>query len=209
VVALPAMAGLCVLAHPILGALFQGGEFTAADVDLSAPCLIAYAPTLLFQTVILLLARADYARSRHARVVRVGLIAVAVNVVLDFALAIPLGAPGVAIATSSAAVVNAVLLARGLGLPSLAWRRAVLASATPLAAVTLVMSAGVFGLRRLLEGSAIPCWQPVLGMELPLQSLCVVGLGVLVGAVLYFVLARRLARREVDEVVAVFRRRSP
>ena len=60
--------------------------------------------------------RIEYARDRQRRVVVIGLVAVAVNIVLDFVLVGPFREHGLAVATTVATAVNALLLALGLGL---------------------------------------------------------------------------------------------
>ncbi|MDX1433221.1 MAG: murein biosynthesis integral membrane protein MurJ [Gammaproteobacteria bacterium] len=113
-VATPSAVGLVVLAAPILTTLFQYGEFSARDVALSSLSLMAYGSGLIGFVVIKVLAPGYFARQDTRTPVRVGIIAMVVNVFLNLALVVPLKHVGLALATSLAAYVNAGLLLRGL-----------------------------------------------------------------------------------------------
>jgi len=114
IVTLPAAVGLAVLATPILSTLFEYGAMTPADVDAAAGALAAYGIGLVALSVVKVLAPAYFARQDTRTPVRVGLVAVVVNVVLNLMLIGPFAHVGLALATSLAAVVNASLLFRGL-----------------------------------------------------------------------------------------------
>jgi putative peptidoglycan lipid II flippase len=187
--------------------LFEGGEFTAADAARSGSCMAAYAPTLLFQTAVLLLARADYARGNQRRPVIVSAIAVGVNVALDFALVIPYGATGIAAATSIATLVNAGLLAWGLKLGDFEVKRELVLPLLRVLAAALVMLAAVFLTRLALARLDVPDWQSVAGMRLPLRSALTVGAGMVVGLAAFFGAARLLCRAELDELMGLLHRR--
>jgi putative peptidoglycan lipid II flippase len=204
---LPAVFGLVALAGPILGLLFEGGAFSAEDAERSGACMAAYAPTLLFQTAVLLLARADYARGNQRRPVVVSAIAVAVNVVLDSTLVIPFGAIGVAAATSIATLVNAALLAWGLDLGGFDLRRELLVPAARVLLAALAMLAAVLLLRSGLDQFDLPSWSNVLGVELPLRHALCVAAGIALGLLSFLAAARLLCRRELDELLGVLRGR--
>jgi len=189
---LPAIVGLMTLAGPIMALLFEGGELSAAEAAASGACMAAFAPTLLLQTAVLLLARADYARGNQRRPMRVSLQAVAINLVLDFALVAPLGAAGLAWATTIATAWNAFALARGGTLATLGVRSALLGPAARVAAAAAAMGALVGGWRLALGGHG-----PTL----------VAGGGIALGLAVFLVAARLLARDELDELMAMVRAR--
>jgi len=110
----PATAGLLVLAGPLLATLFQYGQFGAHDVAMASRSLMAYAAGLLGFILIKVLASAFYARQDTRTPVRIGVIAMLVNMVLNIALVFPLAHAGLALATSLSAFLNAGLLLRGL-----------------------------------------------------------------------------------------------
>lgn len=120
-IAVPAGIGLIVLAVPLVAAIFHGGEFTSEDVQLTALALQAFAVGLVGFSFVKILAPAYFAREDTRTPVRIGLIALAVNFVLSVVLAWYLTAigyagshAGLALATSVAALVNALLLYTGL-----------------------------------------------------------------------------------------------
>lgn len=119
-VALPATAALIVLAAPILFALFQYQAMTAEDVVMSTYSLRAYALGLIAFMAIKVLATGFYAQQDMKTPVRIGIIAMVSNMILNLILVLmlhhywQLGHVGLALATSLSAVLNAGLLFRGL-----------------------------------------------------------------------------------------------
>lgn len=120
-VAVPATLGLILLSDPLVATIFYGGEFSAFDVEMTALSLEAFAFGLLGFSIVKILAPAYFAREDTKTPVKVGIIALVVNVVLSIIFAWLLtraGHPGshagLALATSVAAIVNAWLLYRGL-----------------------------------------------------------------------------------------------
>jgi putative peptidoglycan lipid II flippase len=120
-IAVPAAIGLIVLAEPLVATIFFGGVFTATDVELTALALQAFAIGLVGFSYVKILAPAYFAREDTRTPVRVGLIALAVNLVLSVSFAWYLTRigfegthAGLALAISIAALLNALLLYRGL-----------------------------------------------------------------------------------------------
>jgi putative peptidoglycan lipid II flippase len=106
----PAMLGLFILAGPILATLFQYQEFTPNDVAMATQSLMAYSVGLAAFVLIKVLASGFFARQDTKSPVRIGVIAMGCNVVLNLILVVPLAHAGLALATSLAACVNATLL---------------------------------------------------------------------------------------------------
>ncbi len=119
-VALPATAALLLLAEPILTTLFQYGAFGTDDVEKSAWSLRAYTLGLSAFMLIKVLAPGYYARQDMKSPVRIGIIAMVANMVMNPLFIFPLmwlldlGHVGLALATSLSAWLNAFLLYRGL-----------------------------------------------------------------------------------------------
>tara|TARA_R110000850_G_scaffold112472_14_gene226463 strand:- start:1669 stop:3276 length:1608 start_codon:yes stop_codon:yes gene_type:complete len=128
-IALPAIIALIILAEPILITLFQYGATSAADTAMAALSLRAYALGLLAFMLIKVLAPGFYARQDMKTPVRIGIIAMAINMVLNLVFVLPLhyywqiGHVGLALATSLAAYVNSFLLYRGLRRLGVYWRQ--------------------------------------------------------------------------------------
>ncbi|MDN7134627.1 murein biosynthesis integral membrane protein MurJ [Pseudidiomarina terrestris] len=117
---LPAMAGLIVLAEPMLMVLFMRGEFSPEDARFASYSLYAYGSGLLSFMLVKVLATGFYSRQDTRRPVKYGIIAMVLNMVFNVIFAIPYGYVGLAIATSLSAAVNAGLLGYNL------WRDGVL-----------------------------------------------------------------------------------
>lgn len=119
-IGVPSALALMLLAQPILITLFQYGELTSTDVDMSALSLQAYSIGLIAFMLVKVLAPGFYARKDTATPVKIGIIAMVANMVMNLAFALPLmylwniGHVGLALATSLAAMLNAGLLLRGL-----------------------------------------------------------------------------------------------
>ncbi|MFV2003631.1 MAG: murein biosynthesis integral membrane protein MurJ, partial [Gammaproteobacteria bacterium] len=116
-ITIPACVGLFILAAPILSSLFEYGKFTASDTYLSSLSLMAYMLGLPALICIKILAPGFYARQDTRTPVRIGIIAMVSNMVLNIAFVVPLvmldyEAPhiGLALATSCSAYINAMLL---------------------------------------------------------------------------------------------------
>ncbi|NNL57478.1 MAG: murein biosynthesis integral membrane protein MurJ [Pseudomonadales bacterium] len=120
VIAVPASCALIVLAQPILYLLFQYQAMTPQDVVMASYSMRAYALGLLAFMAIKVLATGFYAQQDMRAPVRIGIIAMVVNMVLNLLFVgllhvyLRLGHVGLALATSLAAYLNAGLLYRGL-----------------------------------------------------------------------------------------------
>jgi putative peptidoglycan lipid II flippase len=120
-IVMPATLGLMLLAGPLLATLFYGGRFGAGDVEMATLSLMPYAAGLLGFTMVKVLAPGYFARQITATPVRIGLIALGLNMVLNIVIVVPWvlmgwAGPhaGLAAATSLCAFINAGLLYRGL-----------------------------------------------------------------------------------------------
>jgi putative peptidoglycan lipid II flippase len=111
---IPAALGLAMLAGPMISTLFQSEVFSPIDVAMAERSLIAYALGIQAFVLIKVLAPAFYARQDTSTPVRIGVIAMALNMVFNLILIFPLQHAGLALATSLSAYVNALLLWRGL-----------------------------------------------------------------------------------------------
>ncbi len=134
-IALPATIGLFMLAGPVLTTIFYGGQFDGADVAMAVPSLMAYSLGLTGFIFVKVLAPGFFARQDTRTPVRIGIIALIANMVLNVLIVVPWvragwAAPhaGLAIATSGSAFLNAALLWRrlhadGVWVPRPGWGR--------------------------------------------------------------------------------------
>jgi putative peptidoglycan lipid II flippase len=110
----PAAVGLIALAGPIVVTLFRSSEFADADAHMASLSLMAYALGLTAFMATKTLIPGYYARQDTRTPVRIAAVALSVNLILNLVLMVPFGHVGLALATSLAAFVNALLLLRGL-----------------------------------------------------------------------------------------------
>jgi putative peptidoglycan lipid II flippase len=120
-IAVPASVGLGVLAGPLLSTLFEYGEFAHSDVLMAQAALWAYASGLLAFILVKVLANGYFARQDTKTPVRIGIIAMISNMLLNVLFVALLWVfdfgvlhAGLALATAASAFVNAYLLGRGL-----------------------------------------------------------------------------------------------
>ncbi|MCZ6637937.1 MAG: murein biosynthesis integral membrane protein MurJ [Alphaproteobacteria bacterium] len=114
VLTLPAAFALMVAAGPVISVLFGRGAFGAGAQEATAWVLVAYALGLPAHVLVKILATGYFAREDTKTPVKIAVVALAVNVVLNLILMGPLAHVGIALATSISAFVNAALLALGL-----------------------------------------------------------------------------------------------
>jgi putative peptidoglycan lipid II flippase len=192
-IGLPASAGLCVLAYDAAGAFFRGGQFDAADVERVGFIVIGFAPAIWSYQMNHVFTRAFYALKEPMTPVKVSVAMVALNLALNCTLIFtPLREAGLAWSTAFCSVLQIAILGRMLArrAPGIvdsevvgSWRRSLIASA--------VMAAAVVGVVHFL----LPTddrWS-VYALRL--------GVGVVVGAGLYFALARLMGMQELRDVL--------
>ena len=119
-IAIPAAVALMILAEPILMTLFQYGKLTVSDITMASYSLQAYSLGLMAFMLIKVLAPGYFSRQDIKTPVKIGIIAMLANMVMNIALVLPLhhywqlGHIGLVLATSLSACLNAGLLYRGL-----------------------------------------------------------------------------------------------
>jgi putative peptidoglycan lipid II flippase len=134
-VSLPAAVGLLLLAGPLTATIYGYGKFVPRDVEMASYALMAYSLGLMGFSLVKVLAPGYFARQDTRRPVRVGIIALSVNMAFNVLVVVPanyFGFPAphalLALATGIGAYVNTWLLYRGLRtagvyVPSPRWRR--------------------------------------------------------------------------------------
>ncbi len=113
-ITLPAATALMVLAYPLVKILFERGEFTAQDALSTSYVLAAFSLGLPAYVAIKVFSTSFFARQDTKTPVKIALMAVGLNVVLNLALIGPLSYVGLALATAISAWCNAILLAKSL-----------------------------------------------------------------------------------------------
>jgi putative peptidoglycan lipid II flippase len=113
-IAIPSAVGLFVLSGPLFATLFQHGKFTAFDSIMATRSLMAFSVGLPAFMLVKVLASGFYSRQDIRTPVRIAVIALITNMLLNVALIFPLKHAGLALATSLSSSLNAGLLLRGL-----------------------------------------------------------------------------------------------
>lgn len=106
----PSAVGLAVLGTPIIALIYQHGNFTAADTELTAGALRCYAIGLVGYSLIKILAPAFYAVDDARTPARISVLSIAVNLGLCWLLVDRLAVRGLALSTATVATANALLL---------------------------------------------------------------------------------------------------
>ena len=155
IVTVPAAVGLIILASPILITLFQYDAFQSEDVRMSAYSLVAYSAGLPAFIAVKVLAPGYYARQDTRTPVKIAIAAMVTNMLLNLVfvgllLVNGFEGPhaGLALASSVAAYLNAMLLFRGLKkrqvyIPERGWIRlwiAIILGCTTMGALLLFMT---------------------------------------------------------------------
>ena len=111
---LPATAALVICGEPIAAALFGYGRFTPQDTHFTAQALAAFSIGLPSYVLVKVLTPGFYARQDTKTPVRYAMVSMAVNLVGNLVLILPLQHIGPPLATAIASTVNVVLLYRML-----------------------------------------------------------------------------------------------
>lgn len=106
----PATVGLFVLAGPMLTTLFQYDSFTEFDAQMATRSLMMYAIGLQGFILVKVLAPGFFARQDTKTPVKIGIIALVANMVMNLTFVWSMAHAGLALATSLSAFLNAALL---------------------------------------------------------------------------------------------------
>eukprot|EP01037_Dinobryon_pediforme_P030419 gene30419-34495_t len=107
---IPACIGLLIAAHPVVEVLFERGAFGPRDTDMTAVALAGFAVGLPAFVMVKVFTPTFFARLDMRTPMWIGILAVVVNTGLGLALFPILGHVGIALATSAAGWVNALML---------------------------------------------------------------------------------------------------
>jgi putative peptidoglycan lipid II flippase len=194
--ALPASAGLFVLAEPIAVALFRHGAFDDAGAVRLGSSLAMLSLALLPAGAVGLVSRVYYAKGDFKTPVRVSIVALVLNTLLNWVLVAKIGmdVDGLALGTVLASVVNLALLWPGLrgrlALPS--GEAGFAGRFTRIAVASAVCAVAAWGVAQALSGQ---------------HAALIVAAGSSAGAVAFFAVAKLLRVEELEEFLAKVRAR--
>lgn len=199
---IPASAGLIVLAEPIISVLYQHGRFGARETAESAGALRFYALGLCGYAALKVLVNAFYAIDRRKTPMVVSLVAVALNLMLNwiFTLRLGWGHRGLAFSTACVATSNFLILywlmRSHLGRLESRAMLALLSKVTIASAVLLAIA--WTGAHFLLADWAVQSfWPKCISLVLVIAT----------AAAAFFLCANLLGIGEVHQIVAGVRRR--
>lgn len=155
-IGLPASAGLVLLAEPLARLFFQYGEFDADDARQTAAMIAAYGIGVWAYCGQLIVHRAYYAVGDRSTPMRIGMAAVALNIVLNLTLIWPMGGQGLAAATALASSLQTVAVVWCLQarIGRLEWQGLARTCVKAVIATGLMSAACLFMLRHpILEGA--------------------------------------------------------
>ena len=191
---MPSAVGLFMLAAPIITTLFGSDKFLKIDIEMSAMSLMAYSFGLLGFVLVKVLLPGFYSRQDTKTPVKIGIIALAINMVFNIVIVLPwflLDYPGahagLAIATSISAFSNAFLLYHWLRKhdvyqPAKGWAKVWLQVVIANSLMLMVLWFGRYDLEQWLSWSS---------SERIVQLLQTIGLAIVVYLVCLFVLGVR------------------
>ncbi|MCI2426574.1 murein biosynthesis integral membrane protein MurJ [Candidatus Acetothermia bacterium] len=193
-ITVPATVGLIVLREPIIRLLFERGAFDAAATSMTASVLLFYSLGLFAHAGNVILIRTYFSMQDTKMPVKLGVLAVALNIVLNLILVRYMGANGLALASSIAAGAHFVLLVYYLRqkLGHLDGGRIIWSSAK------IVLASLVMG---------VVCWlaldlsRPLFADVMPLmQQLIQIGGLIIAGGISYLTMAALLRMEELGKI---------
>jgi putative peptidoglycan lipid II flippase len=193
---IPASVGLFILRTPLVGLLFQRGNFTAESTAMTTYALALYAPGLVGLAATEIITRGFYALQDTKTPVAVGVVTVAVNIALSLILSGPLQHGGLALAytlaNSGEAIVLFWLIHQRLG---------------HLEDAQLLLSLGRAGLATLIMGEALVLFLLIAGSPASsgtlLQRLIGVGSALALGSGVYLGMAMVVGSEEVARLTTL------
>ncbi len=195
---LPAAVALIAIAGPLIAVLFERGAFGPAETRATALALIAYAVGLPAYVLVKVLTPGFFARKDTVTPMRIAVLAMIVNLVLNLVLMGPLKHAGLALATALSAWLNIALLAYFLRARGHLHFDARLRRRLP----RMVLASALMGLALWLAAWALAA--PLaggLGLKAAALSLLVMG-----GLALYALLAQGLGAARLGELKAMLAR---
>jgi len=198
---IPSAVGLIVLGRPIIALIYERGHFGPADTQRTASALAFYAIGLAGYSAVRILAPAFYALNDARTPMMISLLSMATNFVMNWMLVGVLQERGLALSTSTVALMNFVLLYAIM-------RRRIhgVEGGTTATAIGKILSASaVMGLGCWFISGAIA---KVAGSGFAARVANVV-VSVLIGAAIFYVAASLLRVQELRAATDIIRRAKP
>lgn len=195
---IPSSVGLAVLAKPIIAIIYQHGKFIASDTIQTAMVLQAYTVGLAGYACIKVLAPSFYALDLPRIPVRISIIGIAINIVLNslFIFVFKFGVVGLALSTSLVALINVLQLTFALrsriGVYGGMW-----GFFARIALSSTIMGLAVYVLRIILEQRLTHFW----------GNLSLVIISITAGVAVFLAVAWALKLKELQMLLPILRKR--
>ncbi len=197
---LPCTAALLVIAEPIIRVIYEHGKFTPDDTIATYRALMAFAIGLPAFLIVKIFAPGFYANRDTKTPFKIAIICVVINLVLNLILIHPLAHVGMALATSVASWVNAILLGtilykRGIFKPDAALKRRL----AILTLSSLIMATILIGLTYGLAEHAASS---------KLIGTAILGATIAIGGSTYLALSWLLGGIDKEQILSLLKRQS-
>jgi putative peptidoglycan lipid II flippase len=201
--AIPSTVGLIVLAAPIIDVIFERGDFTASDTRFTSYALIAYALGLFAYSCNKVYVPTFYALDDTKTPVRISVLAVAINIVINVTLIILLPAGlkfvGLALGTAiSVSASNSLLGSKLRGRVGSFREFKIIETVLKNLMAALFMGMGVYWVDRYFRIK----W----GDMTQVQEVMALGAAILIGILIYILVSRLLKVRELHYLTSTFLR---
>lgn len=198
-VMLPIMAGFILLARPVVQLIYQYGEFDTASTAITSTALMFYSMGMIGFSYAEVLNKSFFAMQDSKTPMFTALISIVVNILLSYLLSKRFGVGGLALASALASTLNAALnfVMMNRRIKGIFNKQDGIDILKILCSV-LVMSAAVFGIYRMIH--------PLFADNF-IGRVITLGVPVLVGALIYFVLCYFMKVTEMQIMVDTFIKR--
>lgn len=199
-ITIPASVGLMAVGMPIVRLLFEQGKFVHSDTLATASVLFYYSIGMFAQSAVFVIVRGFYALHDTTTPLKLGLLTISANFILNHLLIGPLGARGLALAYSLTGFMDMTallyLMRRKIGPLGI---RKMAFSFGKIMVSALVMGAGAY-----LTSFYLESWLPVQHKIMQVvQVVTVIG----VAAAVYFAIALLLKMEETHLVLDILRKK--
>lgn len=196
---IPSAVGLWVLSRPIISLIYQRGDFGALDTDRTAAALTCYAIGLAGYAAVKILAPAFYALNDARTPMLVSLLSIVTNFVMNFFLVEHLQERGLALSTSTVALLNFALL-YGIMRKRIG---SIEGRATAIATGKIIVAAAVMG---------FVCWAASQSLSSHLGAafwakIVIVGVSMGLGGAVFYAMAHWLRVEEIRTAVTAIVRK--
>ncbi len=197
-VVMPMTAGLMVLAAPLVRLIYGGGEFGDFSVAITARALVWFSLGMPGYTVQTILSRVYFAEQNGKIPLIAGAASIAVNIALCAVLSGPLDVAGLAVASTAAITVNALILAIPLRKRGIrAFDRELTLNTLKSAAAAVIMAGAAYGALRAVSGFSAG----------KLGELAAVAVPAVCGVLVYFILTLLLRCTEAKLAAGLIKRK--